>query len=412
MVELVHSQSWVETANNANTEFPLNNLPYGVFSHEAPDRRLGVAIGDYVLDLRKVGADLPLSESLITDKRGWNGVMEAGPSLWAALRSALTDLLHHDAPARPEALLPLSDISLHMPFRVAEFTDFFSCENHALNAGRIYRGDAYELPPNWHHMPVGFAARASSVVVSGTPVHRPCGQIAGPGKASPRWGKSTSLDIELELGAIVGKASSGPLTVEEADEHIFGYVLLNDWSARDLQAWESRPFGPLVSKSMATTISPWIVTKDALEPFRVSKSPSGRQLLPYLHHDKPVHYDLNLSIGLQPANGPMQTVSTANASELYFSAAQQLAHLASTGAPMRTGDLLGSGTISGPDRQSRGSFLELSWGGQEPLLINGGSRTFLEDGDMVTLTGMANAGSFKIGFGDCSGSIMPPKTEE
>jgi len=402
-------QSWVKSANNPETEFPLNNLPYGVFSHEGTERRLGVAIGQYVLDLRKVAGDLPVSEALLADRRGWNGVMAAGPPLWASLRSALIDLLHHDARPRPDALLPLSDIDLYMPFEVAEFTDFFSCENHAINAGRIYRGDTYRLPPNWHHMPVGFAARASSVVVSGTAVHRPWGQMVDAGQTSPRWGTSACLDIELELGAIVGRASDGPLSADEADENIFGFVLLNDWSARDLQAWESRPLGPLVSKSMATSISPWIVTKAALEPFRVKASSPRHQLLSYLEHDTPAHYDLSLSVHLQTAEGRMRTVSQTNAKELYFSAAQQLAHLASTGAPMRTGDLLGSGTISGPDRHSRGSFLEMSWGGQDPLMIDGVRRTFLEDGDTVTLTGAANADTFRIGFGDCSGHVMPSR---
>lgn len=407
MTELVRMQSWVKSANNPQTEFPLNNLPYGVFSHKGTDKRLGVAIGDHVLDLCEVAGDLPLSQALLTDRRGWNGVMAAGPPLWASLRSALIDLLHHDARPRLDALLPLSDIDLHMPFEVAEFTDFFSCENHAVNVGRIYRGDTYRLPPNWHHMPVGFAARASSVVVSGTDVHRPWGQVMDTGQTSPRWGQSACLDIELELGAIVGQASTGPLSVDQADENIFGFVLLNDWSARDLQAWESKPLGPLVSKSMATTISPWIVTTAALEPFRVETSSSKHPLLPYLEHDTPAHYDLSLSIHLQPAEGRTRTVSQTNARELYFSAPQQLAHLASTGAPMRTGDLLGSGTISGPDRHSRGSFLEMSWGGQDPLMIDGASRAFLEDGDIVTLTGAVNADTFRIGFGDCSGRIVP-----
>ena len=406
MTEPVRMQSWVKSANNPQTEFPLNNLPYGVFSHKGTDKRLGVAIGDHVLDLYEVAGDLPLSQALLSDRRGWNGVMESGPPLWGALRSALIDLLRHDARPRPDALLPLSDIRLHMPFEVVEFTDFFSCENHALNAGRIYRGDSYSLPPNWHHMPVGFAARASSVVVSGTDIHRPWGQMVDAGQTSPRWGQSACLDIELELGAIVGRASTGSLSVDEADENIFGFVLLNDWSARDLQAWESRPLGPLVSKSMATTISPWIVTGAALEPFRVRASSAEHQLLPYLEHGKPAHYDLGLSIHLQPAEGRTRIVSQTNARELYFSAPQQLAHLASTGAPMRTGDLLGSGTISGADRHSRGSFLEMSWGGQDPLMIDGVSRAFLQDGDTVTLTGGANTDTFRIGFGDCSGRIV------
>ena len=406
MTEPVRMQSWVKSANNPQTEFPLNNLPYGVFSHKGTDKRLGVAIGDHVLDLREVAGDLPLSQALLSDRRGWNGVMESGPPLWGSLRSALIDLLRHDARPRPDALLPLSDVRLHMPFEVVEFTDFFSCENHALNAGRIYRGDSYSLPPNWHHMPVGFAARASSVVVSGTDIHRPWGQMMDAGQTSPRWGQSACLDIELELGAIVGRTSTGPLSVDEADENIFGFVLLNDWSARDMQAWESRPLGPLVSKSMATTISPWIVTGAALEPFRVRASSAKHQLLPHLEHGKPAHYDLSLSIHLQPAEGRTRTVSQTNARELYFSAPQQLAHLASTGAPMRTGDLLGSGTISGADRHSRGSFLEMSWGGQDPLMIDGASRAFLEDGDTVTLTGGANTETFRIGFGDCSGRIV------
>jgi fumarylacetoacetase len=266
-----------------------------------------------------------------------------------------------------------------MPFIVSEYTDLYAGRHHATNVGTMFRGAENALPPNWLHIPIGYNGRASSVVVSGTPVRRPWGQVKGPDNAVPAFQPSRRFDIELELGAVVGIPSEHghPVTVEEAEGMIFGYVLLNDWSARDIQAWEYQPLGPFQSKATATTISPWIVTKAALEPFRTTTPAREVALLPYLSEPKPLLYDIALEIALQPEGGAETVIARTNYAEMYYSAPQQLAHHTTSGCAMNTGDLLGSGTISGPTKESRGSLLELSWGGKEPFAIHGGRRSFI-----------------------------------
>ena len=297
---------------------------------------------------------------------------------------------------------------MHLPVDVAEYTDFYAGRHHATNVGTMFRGPENALPPNWLSIPIGYNGRASSVVASGAPVRRPWGQLKGPEHEMPAFLPSRRFDIELEMGAIVGQPSEGPVTVAEAEEMIFGYVLLNDWSARDIQAWEYQPLGPFQAKATATTISPWIVTRAALEPFRAPTPHRERALLGYLHEPGPGLYDIGLEIALRPEGGEEEVISRTNYREMYYSAAQQLAHHTTSGCPMRIGDLLGSGTISGAEKDSRGSLLELTWGGKEPLsLSHGQSRTFLEDGDTVTLRGAARAGDYKIGFGTCTGQILP-----
>jgi fumarylacetoacetase len=292
---------------------------------------------------------------------------------------------------------------------VAEYTDFYAGRNHATNVGAMFRGPENALPPNWLHIPIGYNGRASSVVVSGTPVRRPWGQIKGPDDSVPRFAPSARFDIELEMGAIVGTPSQHgrPVTVAEADAMIFGYVLLNDWSARDIQAWEYQPLGPFQAKATATTISPWIVTKAALEPFRISTPAREFALLPYLNEPRPMLHDIALEVGLTPDGGEETVIARTNYAEMYYSAAQQLAHHTTSGCAMNTGDLIGSGTISGPTRESRGSLLELSWGGKEPIEIAGGSRRFIEDNDTLTLRGAARGDGFIVGFGDCTGQVIP-----
>lgn len=300
--------------------------------------------------------------------------------------------------------------TLHLPFRVAEYTDFYAGRHHAQNVGTMFRGAENALPPNWLYIPIGYNGRASSVVVSGTDVRRPWGQIKGQNDTAPRFAPSQRFDIELEMGAIVGTPSNygKPVTVAEADAMIFGYVLLNDWSARDIQAWEYQPLGPFQAKATATTISPWIVMKAALEPFRVSTPPRELPLLSYLDEPRPLLYDIELEVGLQPEAGTETIISRTNYREMYYSAAQQLAHHTTSGCAMNTGDLLGSGTISGPDRGSRGSMLELSWGGKEPLSLGHGvERSFIVDNDTLTLRGAAQGDGYKIGFGECVGKVIP-----
>jgi fumarylacetoacetase len=399
-------RSWVTSANDPGTEFPLNNLPCGVFDPGDGDPRCGVAIGDHVLDLRAVeemgllGMDLPLF-----DVPFWNEVMEAGPDVWVALRARLSALLAEDSAKRVKlepVLFPQADVTMHLPFLVSEYTDFYAGRHHAFNVGSMFRDPANALPPNWLHIPIGYNGRASSVVVSGTDVRRPWGQVRGPNDTAPRFAPSQRFDFELELGAVVGTPSEGMVSVAEADQMIFGYVLLNDWSARDIQAWEYQPLGPFQAKATATTISPWIVTAAALAPFRANTPPREVPLLPHLAEPGPMGFDIALEVDL---NG--ETVSRTNTRELYYSPAQQLCHHTTSGCPMNAGDLLGSGTISGPEKGNRGSMLELTWGGKEPLDTAQGPRSFLQDSDRVTLRGHAQGDGFRIGFGDCTGMILP-----
>ena len=408
--------SWVESANSAATDFPLNNLPYGVFSLEGDTPRCGVAIGEMILDLaatERTGL-IALGGGALLQGGSWNAVMAAGPDLWQVLRNRLTAILSQGA-AEAATLGPLmvaqSKARLHLPFTVAEYTDFYAGKNHAVNVGTMFRGAESALPPNWLSIPIGYNGRASSVVVSGTDVVRPWGQVKGPNDDLPRFAPSARFDLELELGAIVGQPSQGMVSVQQADDMIFGYVLLNDWSARDIQAWEYQPLGPFQAKATATTLSPWIVTKAALAPFRTSTPARERPLLPYLREPGPMLYDIALEVGLTPKGRPETVVSRTNVDQLYYSAAQQLAHHTSCGCSMRVGDLLGSGTISGPSRDSRGSLLELSWGGKEPLTLDSGeSRSFLEDGDRLDIRGAAQGDGYRIGFGPCTGTILPAIT--
>ena len=309
-------------------------------------------------------------------------------------------------------LVAQAEAEMHLPIAVSEYTDFYAGRHHATNVGTLFRGPENALPPNWLHIPIGYNGRASTVVVSGTDVIRPMGQSRAPDADAPAFGPCARLDIELEMGAIVGGSTEmgTRLTVAEADAMIFGYVLLNDWSARDIQAWEYQPLGPFQAKAFATTISPWIVTAAALAPFRVPTPPREVPLLPYLEEPGPGLFDIDLRVTLSPEGGTETVICETNYREMYYSAAQQLAHHASSGCAMNAGDLLGSGTISGPEAGQRGSLLEATWGGREPLTLAGGAmRTFLEDGDRVVLSGEARGDGYRIGFGVCEGTIRPAR---
>jgi len=408
-------RSWLDSANAEGCDFPVNNLPCGVFSTGIGTARCGVAIGDRVLDMRRVerAGLVALAGGPYFETPAWNRLMAAGPAVWAALRARLATLLS-EVGGDPEAvrphLVPLSEARLHMPFEVAEYTDFYACRQHAANVGSMFRGPENALPPNWLHIPIGYNGRASTLVVSGTDIRRPLGQTKAADAEAPAFGPSKRLDFELEIGAVVGQPSAmgAPVGVAAADAMIFGYVLLNDWSARDIQAWEYQPLGPFQAKAFATSISPWIVTGAALEPFRVAAQARERPLLPYLRETGPMLHDIDLSVSMAPAGAAPKVISRTNARALYYSSAQQLAHHTSSGCAMRVGDLLGSGTISGPDRAGFGSLLELTWGGEEPLRLDAGeTRTFLADGDTVTLEGHAQGAGYRIGFGTCTGTILP-----
>ena len=410
-------KSCVTSANTATCPFPLNNLPYGVFAREEDEPHCGVAIGDYVLDLAAAqsagvlgypdaGFEMPY----------WNDFMELGAEAWVAFRDDLQTLLTYDSPAEAlllACLVPLSEVALHLPLVVAEFTDFYSSRHHARNVSQLFHGVDGMLPPNWLHMPIGYNSRASTLVVSGTEVKRPMGQIKAPDVNLPIWSACEKLDFELELGAIVGSNTimGEPVTVTEADDMIFGYVLLNDWSARDIQVWENQPLGPFQAKAFATTISPWIVSPLALAPFRRAAPPRDVPLLPYLRDQGPMLFDITLTASLQPQGASEASqITKTNTSHLYYAAAQQLAHHASSGCAMTAGDLLGSGTISGPASHERGSLLELSWDGAQPITLDTGeARSFLQDGDRLTLSGLATGDGYQIGFGPCTGTIIPAR---
>ena len=407
--------SWVETANVPNNPFPLNNLPYGVFSTKKDGPRCGVRIGDMILDLKTMENEGHINFGGVFKSPYWNDFIALGEEKWTELRQRLIEYLHKDFSNKEEILKLIhkeSDATMHLPIKVAEYTDFYSGRNHAQNVGTMFRGPENALPPNWLHMPIGYNGRASSVVVSGTDIRRPHGQLKGPDFDIPKFLPSRRFDFELEMGAIVGKGSNGPVSVDQADDMIFGYVILNDWSARDIQAWEYVPLGPFQAKATATSISPWIVTKDALEPFRCSTPKREYELLPYLKDTKPMLYDIELSTYIQTQKSNELALSTTNFSEMYYSSAQQIAHHTSSGCPMNVCDLIGSGTISGEEKSQRGSMLELSWGGKEPIkLENNETRTFLEDGDILTLRGQCNGSNYSIGFGTCSGKILPAENK-
>ena len=414
-------KSWIASANHPENHFPLLNLPYGVFSRDGEAPRCGVAIGDCVADLAVLeqAGLISAGPARVFGAPALNDFMALGAAAWDAMRARLTallteggdDALRGDAALRARVLAPMADVKMHLPFRVAGYTDFYSGKHHASHVGIMFRGAENALPPNWLSIPIAYNGRASTVVVSGTEIRRPLGQIKPSGQDLPVFSPSRRLDIELEMGAVVGlpTAMGAPITVAEAEEKIFGYVLLNDWSARDIQAWEYQPLGPFQAKVFGTSISPWVVTKAALAPFRVAAPARERPLLAYLAEPGPMLFDIQLEILMQPEGAARPSViSRTNARELYFSAPQQLAHHAIGGCKMETGDLLGSGTISGPTKDSRGSLLELSWGGAEPLTLETGeTRTFIEDGDTLTLTGWAQGPDYRIGFGECTGKILP-----
>jgi fumarylacetoacetase len=406
-------KSWVASANHADSPFPLNNLPYGVFSTADSDPRCGTAIGTHILDLQacEEAGLIDLGAGPVFDVPFWNELMEQGYPAWEALRHGLQALLAEASAEQDQLerlLVAQADAVMHLPFLVSEYTDFYAGRHHATNVGTMFRGAENALPPNWLHIPIGYNGRASSVVVSGSDIRRPWGQLKGPNDALPRFAPSARFDLELELGAIVGTDSFGPVTVDEADQMIFGYVLLNDWSARDIQAWEYQPLGPFQAKATATSISPWIITKVALEPFRCDSPEREFELLPHLRDTGPMLYDINLEVSLAPEGKTASTITRTNYREMYYSSAQQLAHHTTSGCPMTAGDLLGSGTISGPETHQRGALLEISWGGKDPITLDTGERrSFLEDGDTLTLTGAAQGDGYRIGFGDCTGTILP-----
>jgi fumarylacetoacetase len=405
---------------DGSSDFPIQNLPYGVFSAKdglAP--RVGVAIGDYVLDLWQLAQDcrFDVVEPAVFAAAQLNPFMALGPKVWSSTRARISELLRQDHPElrdneklRKRALVPMADVKLHLPFAVSGYTDFYSSKEHATNVGVMFRGKDNALQPNWLHMPIGYNGRASTVVVSGTPVRRPRGQLKPASADLPSFGPCKRLDFELEMGVVVGQPSvmGEMLTEKQAEEMIFGFVILNDWSARDIQQWEYVPLGPFQAKVFATSISPWVVTREALEPFRLHGPAQDPKPLPYLQQARPNNYDMHLEVGMRavPMNAPAN-ISRTNFKYMYWSSVQQLVHHAACGCAMNVGDLLGSGTISGPEKDQRGSLLEISWNGTEPVELAGGvKRSFLEDGDSLVMRGWCQGDGYRIGFGEVEGTIL------
>jgi fumarylacetoacetase len=395
--------TWLDLPEN--TLFGLANLPYGVFSGRGRTRRTCVAVGDSVLDLGGLTEDpVHLTGSL-------NDFLALGPRAWRDQRAQLTGWLT-DPAHRPEVephLLPRDELTLHLPIEVADYVDFYSSPHHAENLGRILRPGSPPLPANWRHLPIGYSGRAGTVAVSGTPVVRPCGQRKAPADDGPTFGPTERLDLEAEVGFVVGVGSAlgSPVPLAAFPEHVFGVCLVNDWSARDLQAWEYVPLGPFLGKSFLTSVSPWVVPLAALAAARVRPPEREPEPLPYLRDDdQPWGLDIALEVRI---NGSL--VSSPPFATSYWTAAQQLAHLTVNGASLRTGDLYASGTVSGPAPDQRGSLIELSWGGQEPLTLpDGSTRTFLEDGDVVTLTASApGTDGGRIGLGSVTGRVLPAR---
>jgi len=410
----------------ADSPFGLHNLPYGVFSRAGESPRVGVRAGDVVVDLSALEAAGVLDAgSSVFAQGSLNAFMALGKPAWDRVRARLQEVLsadgdgalREDAALRERAIVPLADVAMHLPAEIGDYTDFYSSRQHATNVGTMFRGADNALMPNWLHLPVGYHGRASSVVVSGTPVARPSGQTRSEG-APPVFGPSRRLDIELELGFFVGpgNALGDPISMADAADQIFGFVLVNDWSARDIQKWEYVPLGPFLGKNFATSISPWVVPAAALDPFRIQGeaqdvSAGNPELLPYLRQPEPRSLDIELAVHLESAamreaGTPPETVSRSNAKYLYWSPEQQLVHHTVNGCNARPGDLMASGTISGETPESYGSFLEMTWGGSKTVaLASGEERKFLADGDRVVLTGVAETDGIRVGFGEVSGLV-------
>jgi len=411
-----------------DSHFPIQNLPFGVFKPEGEcTPRVGVAIGDMVLDLSVLESaghfrEPELAGQRLFDRSSLNAFMALGRPAWRAARATISRLLSADEPTlrddadlRAKALFSMDDVELLLPVEIGDYTDFYSSKEHATNVGTMFRGADNALQPNWLWIPVGYHGRASSVIVSGQDIRRPKGQTKADDADAPTFGPSRLLDFELEMAFFVGGPGNPlgePIPVESAEDHIFGLALCNDWSARDIQKWEYVPLGPFLSKNFATSISPWIVTLEALEPFRCQGPGQDPEPLAYLRAGGERTFDINLDvlIGTEKSSEPAR-VCRSNFKYLYWSMAQQLAHHTVTGCDVHPGDMLASGTISGPDKDSRGSMLEITWRGSEPVTLPGGEeRKFIQDGDRVIMTGWSEGEGYRVGFGEVSAQVLPALT--
>lgn len=412
-------KSWVEVP--PDSDFPIQNMPFGIFKTKYLTPVAGVAIGRHVLDLVYLhengfldGLGLPPG---IFNQPYLNDFLALGKRKIREVRERVSELLRHDndelrsdAAGREIALVPMDEVQMMMPVRVQNYTDFYSSEEHATNVGSMFRDPKNALLPNWKHLPVGYHGRASSITVSGTPVHRPKGQIKPADRETPIFSPTRKLDFELEVAFITcGETKLGQsVSTAEAEDYIAGFVLFNDWSARDIQQWEYVPLGPFLAKNFASTISPWIVTMDALEPFRVKGPEQNPAVLPYLAFEGDKNFDIFLEVLLKPESAGETVISRSNFKYMYWNVNQQLAHHTVNGCNLQVGDMYASGTISGPSPGSFGSMLELAWNGQRPLVLPDGSeRSFVEDGDEIILRGYAQKDGVRIGFGECRAKVLP-----
>jgi fumarylacetoacetase len=408
-------KSWVHVS--PDSDFSIYNLPFGVFStSENPTPSIGIAIGESILSLPNTEG-VGFFSDLNFDKKTLhapvlNDFMAQGKPAWQALRERVRELLtvgFEDKKAVEKCLISQSEATMHLPIRIGDYTDFYSSEEHATNVGKMFRDPANALLPNWKHLPVAYHGRASSICISGTNFHRPKGQIRPNDNESPLFSPTRSLDFELEMAAIIGKSNrlGETVTTAEAEDHIFGFVIFNDWSARDIQKWEYVPLGPFLAKNFFSSISPWIVTMDALEPFRVVGPKQEPSVLPYLQFEGNHHFDVSLEVAIKPKNAPETVVSRSNFKHLYWNICQQIAHHTVNGCNLNVGDVLASGTISGKEPDSFGSMLELTWGGKHPLSIGDGlERKFILDGDTVIMRAKAENVDVKIGFGEVRNQVL------
>jgi len=400
------------------SDFSIYNLPYGVFSTPTRRPRVGVAIGEQIIDMAALTArgkfhdlKIPLQ---VFEQPSLNAFMSLGKPVWKAVRQRLIQWISEEnSPLhqlQEECMLPQSDAKMLLPVQVGDYTDFYASEEHATNVGSMFRGKENALMPNWKHMPIAYHGRASSIIVSGTPIHRPKGQLMPPGADRPVFGASQKLDFELEMAAVIGVSSElgTSVTIEEAENYIFGMALFNDWSARDIQKWEYVPLGPFLGKNFASSLSPWIVPMEALKPFVTEGPKQHPEPLPYLQKANPRNYNIHLEVYLQPAMQEEVQICRTNFKHMYWSIQQQLAHHTINGCNLRVGDLLASGTISGSQPDSYGSMLELSWNGERRLQLGEALRTFLEDGDTIRMYAYAEQDHKRIGFGEVKTTILPP----
>ena len=416
----INRKSWLEVA--PNSDFPIQNIPFGVFLTKENIVTVGTRIGDYAIDLGAL-QQLNYFEGIeLTDdmflQDTLNDFISDGKKTWRLVRNRIAEIfdennskLRDNAKDKEIVIFNMKDVEMQLPVLIGDYTDFYSNKTHATNIGKLRTNDENALFPNWHHIPIGYHGRSSTIIPSGIPVNRPMGQSLPNGENSPVFGPSRMVDFELETAFITTDANimGERIPINEAEDYIFGMVLMNDWSTRDIQKWESVPLGPFLSKNFATSISPWIITMDALEPFRTKGPKQDPAPFPYLQLKGKHNFDINLEVSIQPENGTETMVTQSNSKYTYWSMIQQLVHHASNGCRINSGDMMGSGTICGLDQKSVGSMLELTWGGKNPIQLNDGTeRKFLNDGDTVIIRGYCSKNSLRIGFGEVSSKLLPP----